>query len=255
MTGPAWLAAGLAGLMIAIAACCAGRLAVARLQARATEVDADGLHVLMGVAMAGMLEPRLSPLPAVVWLGVFAAGAAWFAGQAIRARGRARPWLTRCAYPGPHVVECLAMIYMLGPAAGSSGHGTAMGMAAMGGPAGVAGGNPALPLVLALLLLGCVLWTADRRIAAWPRASEARPDAGAAATPGAGSAPVPGAGSAPVSVAGSAPVPVAGSAPVPVADPTPGVGTAPAPALAPGLAACSKIVMGVTMGYMLLMMV
>jgi hypothetical protein len=46
------------------------------------------------------------------------------------------------------------MIYMLLPA----GHGTAM--AGMGGP-GYAG-NPAIALVLALFMLGYVLWTTDR---------------------------------------------------------------------------------------------
>src|SRR5258707_7472974 len=49
-----------------------------RLRGRATEVDADGLHVVMGVAMAGMFEPRLNPLPALVSPAVFAAGA-WVA--------------------------------------------------------------------------------------------------------------------------------------------------------------------------------
>ena len=39
----------------------------------------------MGVAMAGMLEPRLSPVPGTIWRAVFAAAAAWFAWQAIRA--------------------------------------------------------------------------------------------------------------------------------------------------------------------------
>jgi hypothetical protein len=74
MSGPGWLAGGLAWLMIAIAVCCAGRLAVSRLHGRPAERDADGLHVLMGVAMAGMLAPRLSAVPAAAWSAVFAAG-------------------------------------------------------------------------------------------------------------------------------------------------------------------------------------
>jgi hypothetical protein len=63
MSGPAWLAGSFAILMIVIAGYCAARLAVSRLRARNTERDADALHVLMGVAMAGMLEPRLTPVP------------------------------------------------------------------------------------------------------------------------------------------------------------------------------------------------
>jgi len=88
MTGPGWLAAGFAGLMLLIAAACAGRLAIWQLRGRDTEPEADGLHVLMGVAMAGMLEPRLIPVPTVAWRAVFAGAAAWFAWQAIRARSR-----------------------------------------------------------------------------------------------------------------------------------------------------------------------
>ena len=40
----------------------------------------------MGVAMAGMLVTGLRTLPATIWTGVFAAGAAWFGYQALRAR-------------------------------------------------------------------------------------------------------------------------------------------------------------------------
>src|SRR5260221_276307 len=50
--------------MIVIAAHSAGRLAFSRLRRRETESDADVLHVFMGVAMAGMLVPWLSLLPA-----------------------------------------------------------------------------------------------------------------------------------------------------------------------------------------------
>ena len=75
MAGPSWLPGGFAAVMITVAAYSAGRLAVSRLRGRITEPDADGLHVVMGVAMAGMLVPRLNVLPAGVWAGVFAAAA------------------------------------------------------------------------------------------------------------------------------------------------------------------------------------
>ncbi len=84
MTGPHWLAGLLAAVMIMIAACCAVRLAAWRRRHRITEVDADGIHLLMGVAMAGMLVPRLSALPGTAWEAVFAVAAAWFAWQAAR---------------------------------------------------------------------------------------------------------------------------------------------------------------------------
>ena len=66
MSGPGWLAGCLAALMIAIAACCACRLAMSRLRGRNTELAADGLHVLMGVAMAGMLQSQLTPVPGTI---------------------------------------------------------------------------------------------------------------------------------------------------------------------------------------------
>jgi Domain of unknown function (DUF5134) len=108
MSGPAWLAGGFAALMIMVTACCAGRLAVSRVRGKDTELDTDGLHVLMGAAMAGMLAPRLSPVPGTIWRAVFAAAAAWFAWQAIRA-GHGRRGGSRCAHPAPHAVECATM--------------------------------------------------------------------------------------------------------------------------------------------------
>ncbi len=53
MTSPVWLDGAFAALMLLVAVCCAARLALGRLRERITELDADGLHVLMGVAMAG----------------------------------------------------------------------------------------------------------------------------------------------------------------------------------------------------------
>jgi len=73
------LAHALAALMIAVSLYCAGRLAVARARRRITERDADLAHVAMGVAMAGMLVPRLNPLWDGAWEPIFAVSAAWFA--------------------------------------------------------------------------------------------------------------------------------------------------------------------------------
>jgi hypothetical protein len=153
MTGPGWLAAVFAGVMLVIAACCAIRLGFWRLRGRTADPQADALHVLMGIAMAGMLEPRIAPVPDSVWLGVFASAAAWFGWQATRARSR-RCTRASCAHPAPHAVECAAMLYMLLPAR------PAMTMPSMGGPG--TSPNPALTVVLALFMLGYVVWTADQ---------------------------------------------------------------------------------------------
>jgi hypothetical protein len=202
--------------MIMIAACRACRPAISRLRGKRTELGTDGLHVLMGVAMAGMLQPRLALVPVPVWSGAFAAGAAWFAWQATpaaRRAGWARAVRPRCAHPGPHAIECAAMVYMLVPVGSwPSGRGGQMPMVSMS--PGATAGNPALTLILALFMLGYALWAADRLTSrAWAR------DAAFAA-----------------SSAGTL---------TPAYHP---------PALAPRLAGCYTIAMAGTMGYMLLTM-
>jgi Domain of unknown function (DUF5134) len=165
---PGWLVGGFAILMVVTAVYCAARLAISRRSGRTTERDADALHVLMGVAMAGMLEPRLTLVPVIAWRVVFAAAAVWFARQARPGR-RARP--ARCAYPAAHAVECVAMVYMLLPIGSwPAGHGPAMAMPGMN--QGTAIGNPALTLLLALFMLGYVLWAIDR-LTHLPRTSAA----------------------------------------------------------------------------------
>jgi hypothetical protein len=212
VSGPSWLTAAFAALMLLIAASCVARLGMWRLRNRVGDPQADVLHVLMGVAMAGMLEPRISPVPDTVWRGVFVLGAVWFAWLAIRARGQRRFAGPRCAHPAPHAVECAAMLYMLLPS-----H-AAMAMPRMAGSG--ASANPALALVLALFMLGYLVWTADQ-LARLSRARTAGPSGG----PG---------------LAGRGALvqePAAGAVP-----------------LAPRFAACYKIAMSVAMGYMLLTM-
>jgi Domain of unknown function (DUF5134) len=233
VSAPAWLAGGFAVLMIMITVCCAARLGIPRLRGRNTEPDADALHVLMGVAMAGMLEPRLAPVPVTAWRAVFAAAAAWFAWQAIRP-GR-RSGRARCAYPAAHAVECAAMVYMLLPVGSwPSGRGPEMAMPGMS--QGTTAGNPALTLVLALFMVGYVLWAIDRlaRLSRTPAPATARDtttrySASAAqvmsATPG-------------------ATVPTATTYPGPLGSTV----------LAPRLAVGYKIAMAFTMGYMLITM-
>ncbi|HEV2251559.1 MAG TPA: DUF5134 domain-containing protein [Streptosporangiaceae bacterium] len=242
MSGPGWLEGGLAVLMIAIAVYCACRLAVSRLRGRETERDADGLHVVMGVAMAGMLEPRLTAVPGAACGVVFAAGAAWFAWQAIRARGRGAVG-TRCAHPAPHAIESAAMVYMLVPIGSwRSGHGPGMAMPSMAMPGmspGATTGNPAITLILALFMLGYVLWALDR-LAGLSRAMTA------ATARGTGAA---------WSSLSAVTAPAAASASGPPAPASLASGHRPGhPALAPRAAACYKIAMAMTMGYMLVMM-
>jgi hypothetical protein len=244
MAGPSWLAGALAATMILIAVYCAGRLVASRLWRRPTALDSDGLHLVMGVAMAGMLAPRLGLLPGSVWEGVFGVAAAWFALQ-VTWVGRGRiTGCWRCLYPVPHLVECGAMIYMLlatrGTRAGAPG--TAMPMAGMSASTGPAGSFPACALVLALFMLGYVVWATDRL------ASRARPET-TMTTRDAASDPARVLITSGAAAASSPDTPGASGAARDRHEHPAGV-----PALAPRLAESHKIAMGLAMGYMLVMM-
>lgn len=234
MAGQTWLADILAAVMIATAAYCLGRLALSWRQGRPTERPVDAVHVLMGVAMAGMLVPRLRVFWAGGWEVVFGLGAVGFAWLAAR---ELRSPSAECTRPRhhhlQHVLMCGAMVYMLAAVttvatAGSGGSG-------MAGMAGGAARFPTLALVLALGLFGYVIWTADRLtslapVAALSAASTSVPDL----VPAGG---VPASGASGAGTADAASTPARPSRP-----------------LSPRLAACCEIAMGVTMGYMLIMM-
>ena len=211
MAAPSWLTGTFAAIMILTAAYSASRLAFSRLRGRATELDADALHTVMGVAMAGMLVPWLHLAPGSVWAVVFGVGAVWFGWHALPTRGRVSLRLSHSRYPVPHLVECAAMIYMLLPGHRPLG-GPGMAMPGMGAAAGSQQGFPGLPVILALFMLGYIVWTTDRLTSRAAQPTTAGP----------------------------------GSRKDHLAD---------NPALAPRLAACTKIAMSITMGYMLVLMI
>ena len=180
MTGPSWLADGFAGLMLLTAGYCAGRLVAARVQRRPAERDVDLVHVLMGVAMAGMLVPRIGLRPAGlctgIWAVVFAAAAGWFAWRAGLAWWLARRPGPPAGHHLPHLIMSGTMVYMLlaaGPAAGSA-PGAAMG--------GAGTRFPLLAIAAAQFMAGYVLWAADRLPALAP-VRDWRPAALPAAAP------------------------------------------------------------------------
>ena len=171
MTSPAWLADILAAVVLVVAAFSAVRLLAGRggRRRRRGEVDADGMHLLMGVAMAGMFVPRLATLPDAAWGAVFGAGAVWFAGRAWRDRGGRDPLAGRwCAYPGPHLVDCLAMVYVLWAVPAMLARGQRASGGATGGMGGAASGVrwPVIGLILAVAVCGYVVWLLDRLPAA-----------------------------------------------------------------------------------------
>jgi hypothetical protein len=242
VAGPSWLAGLFAAAMILTAGYAASRLAASLLLRVATEADADSLHALMGTAMAGMFLPPLRLLPSSAWAVVFGAAAVWFAASAVRARSAAaQRW--QCRFPVPHLVECIAMLYMvLALPADQRTSGMAMpGMAAPGASAGF----PALALVLALFMLGYLLWTTDRL------AIRARAKRTLAAIPRTQQQSLVTIPAAPSSHLASLASPIAPLAADEAPPPHPPAGH---PLLAMQSADYSKIVMSITMGYMLITM-
>jgi len=219
MASPAWLTAIFAAASLAVAVYCAGRLVVARRGHRPTELDTDGAHVVMGVAMAGMLVSGLRTLPGAIWEVVFAAGAAWFGYRMLQARRGAQPSPWRSSHPLPHLVECAAMVFMFLILPASAAVGAARGMTMTATESRFS----FLPLPLALFLFGYVVWLGDRvtlhvpALAIAALAGDTRPAIGSGSGSGSGFA-------------------------------------ATQSYLAPRCAAMCKITMGITMGYMLILM-
>jgi hypothetical protein len=139
LTAPAWLLGSFAVVVLAVAGYSAVLLAAAAWRRRETELDSDVVHLLMGVAMAGMLVPALAAVPTPAWTTAFTASAAWFAWQEIRVRRGRDAGRWRCPRPLPHLAESLAMVYMLTLP-------RATGLAAL----------------FALFLAGYVAWLGDR---------------------------------------------------------------------------------------------
>jgi len=239
MAGPSWLAGTFAAVMILIAGYSAGRLLYARLRRRTAETDADVLHAVMGTAMAGMLVPRLNLLPASVWAAMFAMAAAWFCWHAIRHRS---PGVSRCRHPVPHLIESAAMTYMLLPAAHPRPANTGPGMAMPGMGAGPAAGFPALAAVLALFMIGYIIWTTDRLTTlARAKTTAASPSLARDHPPN-------------VTIALAAGLPSSAASTTPSGTATPHSDPGARPMLAPKLAACCKIAMSIAMSYMLILM-
>jgi Domain of unknown function (DUF5134) len=165
MSTPTWILEILAAVMIIVAEISAGQLAAARAWTRRGGTDAGIAvsHLLMGIAMAGILVPALSVLPSAAWEAVFAVLTFWFAWCLWReSRGRGAATVARGDYP-PYLVHSAAMLYVfatLGPSGESSG----MSMAGMGAMSGMAasGGMPTLALIFALLLIAFTVHDLDR---------------------------------------------------------------------------------------------
>lgn len=164
MASPSWLAYAFAVLMAVTGVYCVARLAVARRVGRRDEYDVDTCHVLMAIAMMGMLVPSWNVLPSILWQVVFAGYLAWFAVRAVtlhRARGAspsARAQRLHAHRPVLHAIMAFAMLDMYWMGMPLSGHGSSA--MTMSGDSRTFG-NPLLTLLIVVVLLGVALWDMD----------------------------------------------------------------------------------------------
>jgi len=256
---PAWILDIFAAIMLVVAAVSAARLVAARPWRpggrRAALADIDVAHLLMAIAMAGQLASGLRTLPDGVWEVIFAVMTAWFAYRVVRDTRVSGIRALAGGHCAPHLIHAAAMLYMFlalsAPAAGGSGE--------MGGMSGM--GTLQLPLLaflFALLLVGYSIWDLDQL--SGPGASGHYSLAAARVAPtgpvlaGVGAPAGPGAAAGPA-LAGASPalsaVEPAEAVQVPPASaPADGTGV-----LAPWVATGCRIAMGVTMTFMLLIMI
>ncbi|HUA29440.1 MAG TPA: DUF5134 domain-containing protein [Streptosporangiaceae bacterium] len=254
----------LAGLMLLVAAVSAGRLVLDRPWRRGVmDADVDGVHVLMGIAMAGMLVASLSTLANGAWTAIFGVTTAWFGWFVYReSRGGGLRVFVH-SHHAPHLVHSAAMVYMFAAiTAPSAGHG-----AAMAGMGGASGGMstlavPVLAFIFAILLAGYAVMDLDRLSGPAPHGSYLAGAAPAApamagATAGSGTVgPAPGLAATATPEGGVATLQehVAGPAPAAAAAGDTG-GVARDLLLNPRTAAGCRIAMGVTMAFMLVIMI
>jgi Domain of unknown function (DUF5134) len=259
---PAWILDVFAALMLVVAAISAARLVDARPWQRGSAfLDTDVAHLLMGIAMAGMLASSLTTLSNSAWVVIFAALTAWFAGRVVvdaRANGARALAGGHCA---PHLVHSGAMVYMFAALAAPAASGGS-GMSGMGGASGMQSLQyPTLAFVFALILIGYSTWDLDqlsgRRYSTAPRASLARVAVAVPAMAGAEpvTATLPGPQAVGVAIADGMP-----SASLPAEAPQsrpggPGGGSLAGILFSPATTVGCRIAMGVTMALMLLLLI
>jgi hypothetical protein len=257
---PDWLLDIVAALMLAVAAVSAARLAAARPWQRGSLViDTDIAHLLMAIAMAGMLAPSLSTLPAAAWEVIFGLLTAWFAVRVVidaQANGVRALAGGHCA---PHLVHSAAMLYMFLALTTSSMSGGMSGMSGMSGASGpmMTLKHPTLAFLFALVLVGYTVWDLDQLSGRRYHLGTAR-----LALAGAAAGPVPpaipaqsaAAGARPGLPASAGPRPAATAGQAVLAPNGSGDATRAASAflLSPAVTVGCRITMGVAMAFMLI---
>jgi hypothetical protein len=159
---PTWILDVVAALMLVVAAVSAARLALARpWRPGSFIIDSDAAHLLMAIAMAGMLAPSLRTFPDPVWEAIFGVLIAVFAFRVARDWQATGVRALTGGHSAPHLAHSASMLYMflaLAPMAGMAG------MAGMTGPTISMDmlRHPTAALAFALILIGYSVWDLDR---------------------------------------------------------------------------------------------
>ena len=257
MSVPAWLLDAFAAVMLLVAAVSATRLTIAARAGRLggladPDADIDVSHLLMGIAMAGTLVAALTALPSTAWEVVFALLTVWFAARVVREyRGGHGLRALVSEHHAPHLLHSAAMLYMFlalrPPARTGAADSASPAMSGMN-PAGLR--LPTLALLFAFLLVAYVVADLDRVPA--PRALATPAPAIVPALVPAGPPLTP-----ELSMAASTPA----TPPTPANPGTSKTPDAPETSLlasrllSPGIARGCRIAMGVTMAFMLIIMI
>jgi hypothetical protein len=257
---PSWILDIFAAIMLVVAAVSAARLAAARpwrTGRRAALTDIDLAHLLMAIAMAGMLVASLQTLPNGAWEAVFAVMTAWFGYRVMRDAQVSGVRALAGGHCAPHLIHAGAMLYMFLAVSAPIAHGSG-GMSGMGG--GMSGMGtlelPFLAFLFALALVGYSIWDLDQL--SGPGTSGHYSLAVARAP----SAPVLTGVGAPAGPGATAVLTEPASHPMvtETIETAPEVPPASAPAdgtgvLAPWVATGCRIAMGITMAFMLVIMI
>jgi hypothetical protein len=267
---PAWILDIFAAVMLVVAGVSAVRLVAARPWRQgarsAALADIDVAHLLMAIAMAGMLTASLRTLPNGAWAVIFAAMTAWFGYRVVRDAQVSGARALAGGHCAPHLIHAGAMVYMFVAFTAPAAHGS-------GGMGGMAGGMsgmgtlqlPLLAFLFALVLIGYGIWDLDQL--SGPGASGHYSLAVARVAPAgavlAGVAAPGGAGPGAPGVSALASDRAAAADPAVTSQALPAgatiirgpAGTTGRGVLAPWVATSCRIAMGVTMAFMLLIMI
>lgn len=163
MAHPTWLAYGFALLMLSISIYCIFRLVLANPLRRRNHYDVTVSHVLMGLAMAGMLVPGWNVVAPGLWEAIFAVIALCFFALSVRfvtahgLMGSDDDHVHHISHYLIHMVMGCAMLYMYWLGMPIT---TTLRPMSMSGPV-TSAGDPGLTFGLMAVLLASAVWQLD----------------------------------------------------------------------------------------------